>query len=255
MISNSKNDNSSMFFCSDCNSDVNETDKYCPTCGADLSNEIEEDSSPKIRFCTKCGAKNEDEFNFCSSCGSPFPKTSLPNLQSETNVENINQLSVKTEIKISEKPYYELFVQENTSYYLYNWEIIESTNSKYSWNWSAFLFTYFWLLYRKMYSTVFLFFTVFFITDLIFLSVFESALIMWICNTIMIGLFGSYGNYFYLIHAKKKLSEMIVESKDEEQLKQHILKKGGISPLSAWMPLIIFIVLIILAKLAKLGNN
>ncbi|MBI5729967.1 MAG: zinc-ribbon domain-containing protein [Ignavibacteriales bacterium] len=253
-ISNQKN--SSRFYCSDCNTDVKESDKYCPKCGADLSDEIEENSFLEIMFCTKCGAKNKDGFNFCSSCGSPIQKAPLNDLPKEKVEDILNKSPVETKIEKSEKPYYELFIQENASYYLSSWELIESTNSKYSWNWSAFLFTYFWLLYRKMYSTALIVFIVFFIADLIFLSTVESrSLIMWIINLIMIGLFGGFGNYFYLTHTKKKLSTMIIEFSDEEQLEQHILKKGGISPLSAWMPFIIIIIIIILAKLVNQGNN
>ena len=256
MNGTSKQDNSSMFYCSVCKIDVNESDKYCPKCGADLSDEIEEDSISEIMFCTKCGAKNKDGFNFCSSCGLAFPEIRTDYLTKEKVVDTLNQPPVETKKEKSVKPYFKLFIQENTSYYLSSWELIESTNSNYSWNWSAFFFTYFWLLYRKMYLTVLIVFIVFFITDLIFLFTVESrSLIMWVSNLIMCGLFGGFGNYFYLTHTKKKISKMILEFSDEKQLEKHILKKGGISPLSAWMPIIIIIVLIIIAKLVNQEIN
>jgi hypothetical protein len=256
MSENDNPKNSSMFYCSVCKTEVNESDKFCPKCGADLSDEIKEDSISEIIFCAKCGAKNNDGFNFCSSCGSPFPKTHSNDIKKEVVVDALNQPPIEVKIEKNVSPYFELFIQENTAYYLPNWELIESTNSKYSWNWSAFLFTYFWLLYRKMYLASLTIFIIFFITDFVFLSIVESrSLIMWVYNLIMFGLFGAYGNYLYLIHAKKKLSKLLIESNDEQHLEKNILKKGGISPLSAWMPFIIIVVMIILAKLINQGNN
>jgi hypothetical protein len=43
------------------------------------------------------------------------------------------------------------FVQKRIDYYLARWEVFAQSNEKISWNWAAFFFSVYWLMYRKMY--------------------------------------------------------------------------------------------------------
>jgi hypothetical protein len=43
------------------------------------------------------------------------------------------------------------FIGSKVEYYLDKWRVFANSDEKISWNWSAFLFSYYWMMYRKMY--------------------------------------------------------------------------------------------------------
>lgn len=53
------------YTCSDCNSSVNENDKFCSNCGADIS------SKKNINYtCSNCNQSVNEKDKFCANCGS-----------------------------------------------------------------------------------------------------------------------------------------------------------------------------------------
>ncbi len=135
------------------------------------------------------------------------------------------------------------FVQKNADYYITKWKLMAATDSKVSWNWPAFLFGGFWMLYRKMYLYFFILLFVSFIVGIIpFLSLILG-LALWI------GL-GVFGNYLYAKFTYEKLMKLKLIHKDEESLKLAASQAGGTSVLAVAIALAIFIGLYILAIIA-----
>ncbi len=93
-------------------------------------------------FCPKCGSSNDDAAKFCVSCGAALAligKTApIAPAQSEEAAD--------------EEEYYKAVVgAKNQDYYLDHFSRFDDEGKiSPTWNWSAFLVTFYWLLYRKM---------------------------------------------------------------------------------------------------------
>jgi hypothetical protein len=124
------------------------------------------------------------------------------------------------------------FVQKNADYYITKWKIMAATDSKVSWNWPAFLFGGFWMLYRKMYLYFFILLFVGLIVGFIPFINFIASLAMWI------GL-GVFGNYLYAKFTYDKLMKLKLMHKDEESLKLAASQAGGTSVLAVVIAVII----------------
>jgi len=141
------------------------------------------------------------------------------------------------------------FVQKNADYYLAKWQLMAKTGSKISWNWAAALFTSLWLFYRKMVAYGFMLFGVGFLMGflyfLIVLTFKNIALIMlinffnFVVSIAIVILLGIYGNYIYGHFTYKKLKELSLIAKNEEELKLLAAQKGGTSV--GWVLLAILI--------------
>ncbi|MBR1688554.1 MAG: zinc-ribbon domain-containing protein [Prevotella sp.] len=49
--------------CTNCHSEVSESVKFCPECGAKINN---------IKFCSQCGTRLQPNAKFCLECGAPI---------------------------------------------------------------------------------------------------------------------------------------------------------------------------------------
>ena len=124
----------------------------------DYKNETDYDPNiGKLKICPKCSTENPSDANFCNKCGYVF----LP------NGENIFNNEVKIEIPPLFDPLGGVdpnkkfdgveankvakFVVSNTPYYMNVFSKIDDTNRS-KFNFSAFLFTGAWFLYRKLYK-------------------------------------------------------------------------------------------------------
>ncbi|MBR4077016.1 MAG: DUF2628 domain-containing protein [Oscillospiraceae bacterium] len=107
------------------------------------------------KLCKNCGAWVEDDDRFCEHCGN--------NLSSEDDpvVIDVEPEVVEAEIIMPPKRYdspaadarevRERLIGSKTEYYLPRFEKMETLNSITDWNWAAFFFGFWWMLYRKMY--------------------------------------------------------------------------------------------------------
>ena len=159
-----------------------------------------------------------------------------------------------------------LFVEKKAEYYLNQWTLISDDKNAKLWNWSAVLLSGPWLLYRKMYLVATIFFSVILvetiISDFIFIDILgkESSpklydIIMTIVYPIICG---SFGNNWYLWHAKRKITE-IKQSVTSVKLQQDtISRKGGVSLLSAILGSIlmitVWIVILVAVELLREGK-
>ncbi|RUM60913.1 MAG: DUF2628 domain-containing protein [Persephonella sp.] len=142
------------------------------------------------------------------------------------------------------------FVQKNSDYYLIKWKLMAETGSKISWNWPAFFFGIYWMVYRKMYVYALIILIIGLLLSLIPLINIIAGLVVWIG-------FGMFGNYVYAMHTYKKLKELSLISSNPEDLKKLALQKGGTSVLAVFILIGIFLAIeiIILMLFAVSSNN
>lgn len=202
------------------------------------------ESQPSFVFCTQCGNLCNAQESFCIGCGSALNVAEKPSAESKPSDNNFQQNnntdpnrapSYQTSYKLSDV-YLEdedAYIQANIEYYKRKFAQMNQNGSKVSWNWLAFLFTPYWLIYRKMYAFGFGY--------LIFNAILSyggyylmlktlspaylivSSLIIfciWLTLSLM-------GNYIY----KSRIERLVNEGQklDEPYKTKHIEKNGGVS--------------------------
>ncbi len=141
--------------------------------------------------------------------------------------------------------HYELFFSKNSEYYL---EVLKKKDeNKTSFNFSAFLFGPFWMVYRKMYlyAIIFLCFVIIetLLEDFVLQNYFPTYNPKGIQSAITIGIamgMGYSSNWFYLNFAKSKIQKILNNTNDQNSTEQ-IKIQGGVS----WIPVIILLSIII----------
>lgn len=130
----------------------------------DIFEDNENDTQENFKICDKCGHKNSESAIFCEKCGKEFFKidnTRFFNKAQNQNSENgyfsspfihgvfsgIDKNSTVGDTRIEDICDY---VQSNVPYYLYVFNRLDKQKLN-KFNFSAFLFTGGWLLYRKKY--------------------------------------------------------------------------------------------------------
>lgn len=160
--------------CPYCKQQFNEGDDIvvCPDCGtphhracylshgacAMESYHGEEMKAPEIKHvekeeadeitCHRCGGKNPADRSFCEHCGSRLEPNSSP----WNEFAFFTDIIKKDEV-IDGVPAGDIadFVGDNSGYFLPRFKLF-SEGRRTDFNWSAFLFSYFYLFYRKMYA-------------------------------------------------------------------------------------------------------
>jgi hypothetical protein len=116
-----------------------------------------------------------------------------------------------------------LFVGEKkANFYFKKW----NNNQKLSWNWPAFLFAWFWLGYRKLYSHLYILLVIFIVIDILsfYLGNKDNAFAITFAF-----IYGFLGNYFYRLHAQKKLNKITSQNSSESTIQNEVVKQGGAS--------------------------
>lgn len=112
-------------------------------------------------------------------------------------------------------------VGTNQEYYIPKFKMMKSQNQNTSWNWAAFLFCPFWLIYRKMYASGIVFLLTAFIislTGLFFL------------NLLVLGAYialGIFANYIYLLRLENHANN--VKYMNEPLKSQYLAKNGDVN--------------------------
>ncbi len=109
--------------------------------------------------CTKCGCLSSSDTLFCPYCGTPFNKSAIPHDNSRPVpppfvVPGINPYGgVDPAGDIEGVPVSEMaiHVRTNSHHYLPIFDRLAKGKNNASFNWSAFIFSYAWLFYRKCY--------------------------------------------------------------------------------------------------------
>jgi hypothetical protein len=150
------------------------------------------------------------------------------------------------------KEYFELFFEPSSDYYLKKLESFEN-GKKFSFNPYVFLFGFLWFLYKKMHLEAIMLLGLVFIISMLEQIFVEGQLsknpdaikVIEFSTTIIFSLvLGFLGNYIYIRHAKKKISELVQKNQDdEEELKRSLAYLGGSSHL--WVIIALVAMLIV----------
>ncbi len=119
------------------------------------------------------------------------------------------------------------FFGDKAEFYLIEKEILERSGSRISWNWPAFLFSFLWMYYRKMWAQA---------TLAAFICIILNATIVfnWGVGIVML-LVGMYGNSIYVTHARKKVVEISLGGGNPGQRLEALAQTGG----TTWVPVVI----------------
>ncbi len=138
-----------------------------------------------------------------------------------------------------------VLVEKNSDKYLEKFAKLDATGSKVSWNWCAFLFSFWWLAYRKMY--------------LYAVGYYVAAAV--VANIPYVGFvaigfpiaMGILGNSIYFETLKKKIN--IADTMPEPEKSAYIKKNSGTSTVALVILIVISVLCIfaITALLALLG--
>ena len=128
-------------------------------------------------------------------------------------------------------------VQKKCEYYIPKFEDIKENGDKESWNFAGFLFSFSWLVYRKMYIEGF---TILAINILVmFIGRWEgvvSILTHFIC--------GIYGNYLYFKYCRKKINGNV--NLDENLKSNKLHRAGGVSIVGL---IVVFLIVLISTRI------
>jgi hypothetical protein len=160
-----------------------------------------------------------------------------------------------------------LFVGKKTGYYLKQWAIIAENNQPVSkMNLSALFLSLMWLFYRKMYLIGFLFFlsavVVTEISDFILINMLGKAYTPKSYTSIMAMMFpaicSAFANKWYLLHAKRKISQIKQNILAEDLRQAAIKRKGGTNIVAGILfPILLFatsFVILVTIELLKKGR-
>lgn len=180
--------------------------------------------------CAKCGREYRG-LNLCPSC---FPNESTDSLRKYNNTYD----------PMTDEQIQAFVGYKKSHYYLINWIKFQTSSSNFSWNWSAFLLSSYWLLYRKMYSYGIGVLGSILLAKLITRGTLSMALILAI--HLFIGLFG---NKLYYIHCNKKFTEIKGYTDDPEVTIRLLRAFGGVNKALAITLLILSLVIFFISLL------
>lgn len=98
--------------------------------------------------CNHCGTPNDDNAQFCSNCGTQFSSEQEPVGEQAYAAEQ----EYSSESQIDYEYYEAALGYKNTAHYLPVFSRFDAEGISPSWNWPAFFFSFYWLLYRKMWG-------------------------------------------------------------------------------------------------------
>ncbi len=264
---------------------LHDTDEQWSRDNATTPTVAEEDNKPaRGKACPRCGAENLEFAEFCNRCGSPMatkewcqPGQQPPAYQEYSPFQSPFRSSYSKDEQIGDYSAKDLAdsVGSNTAYYIPRFRRIATSGSG-GWNWAAFLFGPYWLIYRKNYLLGILYFvvqTAYTLLSNLILAGFQSATTMediqaitdalmatktgqWSLLILMIVslvlfiariLLGAQANRLYFRDCKRRIDRALTA---EGGLRtEELLAKGGVSMTAAtiayFIPNLIYYILLI----------
>lgn len=175
--------------------------------------------------CMKCGKELSPSSAFCPNCGTKVMQVAEDILKEPITDAPLTEIPMEEGLK--------LLVTEKQEYYIAKWKIMQTANSKVSWNWSAFLFSVAWLAFRKMYPLAFLFSVLLLIEMIIEFETGIPSTVGFAFGILISISFGLFGNYLYLKRSERKLAEVKFTIPDPKMRNRKLKQTGGTSAAGA----------------------
>lgn len=200
-------------------------------------------ASEQYECCPKCGARNIEGSTFCRKCGNGLRQTESslspgPNLSAYYAAIGMGRRSYRR----SEGTDLGLLIGQNSGYYVPKFEAMTQRGKKISWNWSAFLITPYWMIYRKMYG-----YGAAVLGGLFLLSLFGGWLIYLLRMAVYI-VIGILGNYIYMNSLTAKAVRL--NSLSGQYKNDFIIKNGGTNCTAAILSAIGYALAVTIIRLA-----
>lgn len=174
-------------------------------------------------FCTKCGKELPEGAAFCSGCGAPARSSDSGATDAGTGVDEVG-------IFIGKKADY-----YKTKFRKFNVRGVETFAP--TWNWCAFLFTFWWMLYRKLYLWALVWILLTFVPFF--------GLVFWIAA-------GIVGNYLYFRHVNARIREAR-SVQPSHQLPAALAELGGVNEWVIPVAIVVTLGFVILCVLFGIG--
>lgn len=176
----------------------------CPVCNKEFDSSLALYRDGAL-ICRKCGIAGDEAL-----CEEEDAKLD----------QNLNNLDLtKREVKA--------FLKDNAAYYLEKWENTSSKkSSRMGWNWSAFMFPFYWLAYRRMYRNAMVFVGLVYFVNIVFLILklpFPFLIVL-----VSFGFLGLYGNSLYYNHMNRKIGEYKKKNGCDTIELEKLTKIGGV---------------------------
>jgi len=189
-------------------------------------------------FCPQCGRRNDDSMPTCLDCGAELPaaKTFKSKFQPEPVTVTTQQDNPVDETD----EYYRAFIgPNNQGYYLrYFEEFDREGKTSPTWHWPAFLVTFYWFLYRKMWLNALIYFLLpyifaFFLGIAAAVAGDSAQLFLGFAYILFfIGIWvvpPMYANALYYRHCNKKIEQARATTRDFQRQLGELSAKGGTS--------------------------
>lgn len=230
----------------------------------DASSKTDFDAAEYI-YCTKCGAQKFASDSFCYKCGhsiiqAPPRQTTRPQYAQTSDSNPYNQSQPSYYSQHGDKSYggqsnnygynqagsfdpeLELLVGKNADYYVPKFIVMKTQNRKASWNWCSFLFTPYWMIYRKMYG-----YGIAFLGGVFFVNIIKSWFLSFLLFILDI-IFGILGNNIYMKYLEQKAEQMRTLT---GQYKTYFAaKNGGTNTSAVVLAILCFSILLTIFQLA-----
>ena len=188
-------------------------------------------------LCSKCATSNDDDATVCVNCGYEFPPPA----------QGVPETHARVDVPASDEAYYKAVLgPKNQDYYLSQFTRFDSDGKiNPLWHWPAFLVTFYWLLYRKMwfYAVVYFFLSwVVMIPFGILGASMGSAVTVLGYLLYLVAIFiliPMYANAIYYNHCNKIIAEIRASTHYTQVQLEELAEKGGTSQI------VIFIILIL----------
>lgn len=191
-------------------------------------------------YCPACGTLNDISAVFCPKCGHMLPA--------------VNSSQTSSSEPSIEEYYTAVIGSKNTDYYLKKFHKFDSMGkTSASWHWPAFLITFYWSLYRKMWRNALIYFVSPYLigVPISILAAFgKNSLIITAIATLsyliyvfgMLILPGMYGDALYYKHCKKLIEKVKASTPDPQRQLGELTGRGGTSGAILWIFIMLFFV-------------
>lgn len=214
-------------------------------------------------YCTNCGSQNTASSLFCRMCGNRIVKNTSAvqstaytqsnpadqNAYSYANQYNTAYQQQSSYSSVSYNAYQSTSVDAdiqhligvNSEYYVSKFQEIKAQNNQASWNWAAFLFGPYWMIYRRMYGYGTAFLAAIFLITLIN-SLFLSLISFGIYIVV-----GILGNSIYMKSIDAKAAQ--AKSMNESLHSQYIVRNSGVNTTAAILTVVGYALLWIIVSI------